>query len=220
METTVKITLSSTNPTAVLLAGAVLSLFALSGCSSDHSMGGMSNHSTPATSTTPSYGPAATGTHNAQDVTFLTDMIPHHAQAVDMADLVLSRVADADVKALATQIKAAQSPEISQMSGWLIGWGESLPASGGSDHSMVGMHGSDGMMSDSEMTELDQASGTEFARLFLTGMTRHHQGAVEMARAELSSGQNAQAKALATAILTAQEQEIATMGALLSKLGG
>lgn len=209
-------------PRRVGLIGLAVGAVVLTGCSSsDHSnMSGTHNGSASSASASPSYGPAATGPHNAQDVTFATDMIPHHAQAVEMADMALARDTDADVKALATQIKAAQAPEIAQMGGWLRGWDAPVPTDSHMTDHMAGMSGGDGMMSSDEMTQLDAASGTAFAKLFLTGMTRHHQGAVAMAKTELAAGQNSDAKALATRIVAAQNTEIATMTRLLAKLGG
>ncbi len=208
--------MTRTKKSALALTAAALATLAVSGCG----MSG-SSHNAAGSSPSASYGPAATGAHNAQDETFLTDMIPHHAQAVEMADMVLSHGADAELTALATQIKAAQAPELAQMSGWLVGWGKSVPSTGGG-HSMSGTSGHDGsgMMSADEMTQLDAASGTQFAKLFLTGMTKHHEGAVAMAKTELADGQNAEAKTLASNIIAAQDKEIATMTALLAKLNG
>lgn len=175
--------------------------------------------STP--STTSAYGPAASGPHNTADVAFATDMIPHHAQAVEMATMALAQATNAQVKTLATAIKGAQDPEINLMSGWLVGWGKKVPA-GGSVTGMTGMGGSDtsmnGMMSDAEMTQLRQASGAAFDRLWVQMMTKHHQGAIQMANTELSMGQNADAKALATKIIRAQTAEIAEMTALAKTL--
>lgn len=209
------------NKSLLVLIGTALSALALSGCGGDGmgSMGMGSPSATPTASATPSYGPPATGARNAQDVTFASQMIPHHAQAIEMASMALSRDTDADVKALAAQIKAAQEPEISALGGWLIGWGEPLPMTG-SMPGMSGMSASDGMMTDAEMAQLDQATGAEFARMYLASMIKHHQGAVAMAKTELASGQNAQAKQMASMIVSAQEKEIATMKTLLTKLGG
>lgn len=200
------------------IIGLAITAVALSGCGGTNhkNMSGLNDG--PTASATPSYGPAAVGAHNAQDVTFATDMIPHHRQAVEMAEMALSRETDAELKALATQIKGAQAPEISQMGGWLLGWGSTVPPSSDmSGHSMSSMNG---MMSADEMSQLDAAKGTEFAKLFLRGMTKHHQGAVAMARTESASGQNAEAKTLASKIITAQQQEIATMSQLMAKLSG
>ena len=78
--------------------------------------------SSPTSSPKTSSSSSASTAHNAADVTFATDMIPHHSQAVEMADMALSTATNADVKTLATKIKAAQEPEISTMSGWLKAW--------------------------------------------------------------------------------------------------
>jgi uncharacterized protein (DUF305 family) len=74
------------------------------------------------------------------------------------------------------------------------------------------------MLSEEELTDLEDASGTDFDRLFLEGMIRHHQGAVAASETELDSGQSEDAKELAGAILEAQEAEIAEMETLLSAL--
>ena len=71
----------------------------------------------------------ATAQHNAADVAFAQSMIPHHRDAVAMADLAADRAQDPEVKALAEQIQAAQQPEIDQLTGFLSAWGAevSLP---------------------------------------------------------------------------------------------
>ena len=152
--------------------------------------------------------------HNAADVTFAQQMIPHHQQAVAMSDVILAKDGiDAKVTDLATQIKAAQAPEIAQMSGWLAGWGENPSPSMGMDHDMGG-----GMMSQADMDALDQATGKDAARLFLTGMITHHKGAITMAQHEVANGQNPEAIALAQKIITDQQTEITTMNQLLTQL--
>lgn len=206
-----------TRSPSALVAGTALVALVLAGCGSGAtgtdtaSGGGASTSAAPATS----YGPPAAGPHIAQDVTFVKDMLPHHSQAVEMADMALRRDTTPEVKALAQQIKGAQAPEISAMGGWLTGWGEQVPdAMGGMD----GMGAGTGMMSADEMTSLDKANGTDFARMWLTDMTEHHTGAVEMARTETTSGQSADAKQLATGIVASQTAEIATMKKLLADL--
>lgn len=206
--------------TLLVATGGALSVLLLAGCSSSSSHNA-SGHTTgmPMTTATASYGPAATGPHNAADVTFATEMLPHHEQAVEMADMALSRDTNAQVKQLAQQIKGAQAPEIAELSGWLTGWNQPVPAAGSHPTNMSGMGaGNDGMMSDAEMTALDAASGTEFAKLWLTGMVKHHTGAVSMAKAALMGGQNSDTKALATSIVASQSIEIATMSKLLTTL--
>lgn len=199
--------------TTSLLAGGALATLLLAGCGSG------SHTATHATATsTSSYGPAAAGPHNAADVAFATDMIPHHAQAVEMADMALKAATNAEVKTLAQAIKGAQDPEINTMSGWLAGWGATVPSTTAGGHSMAGMASNTGMMSDAQMTELGKATGAAFDRLWVTMMTEHHQGAIAMATTELADGQNAEAKALAQTIIGAQTKEVATMTALAKTL--
>lgn len=157
-------------------------------------------------------GAAATD-HNAADVEFAQGMIPHHEQAVEMADMAIAKAADQAIKDLATTIKQAQGPEIITMRGWLDGWGEGAAEAGGHG---ADMDTSGGMMSDQEMGELDKASGAAFDRLFLTMMIRHHEGAIDMAKAELDEGTYPPAKALATQITTSQAAEIDVMKGLLT----
>ena len=151
---------------------------------------------------------------------FVQMMIPHHQQAVQMAELAETRAADPEVKKLAGEIKAAQAPEIATMTGWLTAWGMPAPsASAGHGTSMPGMdHGMPGMMSDADLAKLAAASGTEFDRQFLTMMIAHHEGAITMAKDEVARGVNADAKALAQQIITAQQGEIDTMKKILDRL--
>ncbi len=162
--------------------------------------------------------------HNAQDMSFAQEMIPHHQQAVEMSDMAVSQASSAKVKDLATRIKVAQGPEIEQMKGWLSSWGEPVAAKadgggmagmnhgGGSKDDLAGM----GMMTDAQMKELGAARGAEFDRMFLTMMIGHHEGAVTMARTELDKGKHAPAKQLAQAIIDAQQKEISEMQGLLN----
>ncbi|MFL1377060.1 MULTISPECIES: DUF305 domain-containing protein [unclassified Nocardiopsis] len=147
---------------------------------------------------------------NDADVHFAQMMIPHHEQAVTMADLAETR-ADSEVAELAERIRDAQGPEIEQMTGLLDSWGaEAAPE--GMEH-QDGMM--EGMLSEEQMARLEAAEGEEFDRLFLEHMIAHHEGAVAMAEAELAEGVNAEARALAQEIVDAQETEIAEMHGLL-----
>ena len=156
-------------------------------------------------------------------------MIPHHEQAVEMADLALApnAGASAQVRDLARQIKGAQAPEIQQMTGWLNGWGAptAMPGSDGSNdlgamdhsgHDMAGMTMA-GMMTADDMRALAAASGTEFDRLWLEMMIAHHEGAIAMAGQVDTTSQDPQVKALADAIVIAQNEEITTMQKLLAR---
>ena len=163
-------------------------------------------------------GPAAAGARNDVDVMFANDMIPHHGQAVQMADMILAKTGNAQVKALAERIKAAQTPEISAMTGWLKGWGATPPDPYAHMAGMAGMQHV-GMMSTEQMDQLDKATGTAADTLFLTQMQEHHAGAVETAKGELENGSNPEAKKLAQAIVTSQTAEITEMKAMVTALG-
>jgi uncharacterized protein (DUF305 family) len=216
---------------AVLLpALALAGVIAVAGCGGNS--GGGHPHSSASSSAmgsmpgmdsaSPSMGPAATGPHNQADVDFATAMIPHHGQAVTMADLALSKATNSQVKQLATSIKKAQNPEIVAMSGWLADWKQPVPDPTSTAGSMPGMNmgSGQGMMSAEDMTKLDNASGAAFDKLWLQMMISHHQGAVDMAKTEQAKGQNPDAKKLAGSIITSQTSEIITMKTLLTSLGG
>ncbi|MEU6477064.1 DUF305 domain-containing protein [Streptomyces sp. NPDC047017] len=207
------------------LAAATTAALALTACGGGDSTPGHSAHSTAAASG-PSVAPsAAQDGHNAQDVAFAQQMIPHHRQAVTMAALAPTRSASPQVKSLAAQIRKAQDPEIATMTGWLKAWGANVPdatASGmgdmpGMDHSGAGHSGSSmpGMMSDADMGELGKLSGAAFDRAFLQMMIGHHEGAVVMAKAEQGKGGYRPAKAMAGSIVTSQSAEITEMKNLL-----
>ena len=164
---------------------------------------------------------AAAAAHNDADVTFAQGMIPHHAQAVQMAKMAATQASSAEVKTLAAAIEGAQQPEIDTMSGWLRSWGEDVPGTDAhSGHDMsADDHAAGGMMTEAQMVELARARGAEWDRMFLNGMIVHHEGAVAMAQKELDEGRATEAKALAQRILDAQKAEIEQMRALLKTLG-
>ncbi|MCM0616568.1 DUF305 domain-containing protein [Paenarthrobacter sp. TYUT067] len=198
-----------------LAATAVAAVIALAGCgssggsgSSATSMPGMDNGNSSSSTSTPAANASA---HNSADVMFAQMMIPHHAQAVEMSDMILKKQdVPAEVTALATRIKDAQGPEIEKMTGWLQGWGE--PTQVPTGHSM------DGMMGAEDMTKLEAAQGVEAAKLFLTQMIAHHEGAVTMAKTETTDGKDPAAVQLGKDIVSAQEAEIKEMQTLLASL--
>ena len=171
-------------------------------------------------------GSAAKAT-SATDISFAQSMIPHHQQAVEMADMALDPAAGAspEVRALATDIKSAQDPEIEQMSRWLDGWGQptampgatspgDMPGMDHSGHDMGGMTVS-GMMTDEDMQTLAGLTGPAFDEMWLQLMIDHHEGAVAMADQVAENTLDPDVAALAGAIITAQEEEIAAMQGLL-----
>ena len=141
------------------------------------------------------------------DIMFAQMMIPHHQQAVDMSTLAETRTSNPEILALAQEIKDAQAPEIKQMTAWLDSAGAGMDM--GHDMAMGGM------LTDEQMTALTNASGADFDKLYLQGMIAHHEGAIEMAQMILGSN-NAEAKALAEAIISSQTAEIEKMKTLLA----
>lgn len=151
---------------------------------------------------------------NDADVAFLSGMVPHHDQAVEMSEILLRSDPPAEVAAIASQILDAQVPEIEQMNAMLRDLGESTDPAAHGGHG--GSHG--GMMSEQELAELEAATGTEAARLYLTAMIEHHQGAVDASDTQIAEGSYAPAIALAKEIRTAQLAETATMEEMVSSL--
>lgn len=119
------------------------------------------------------------------DVDFMSGMIPHHAQAVVMAGWAPSHGARKDVAVLCERIVVGQRDEIAMMQDWLRDRGQTVPDATSTRHKMK-MNGIEhemlmpGMLTDEEMAALDRARGPEFDRLFLIGMIKHHQGAIDM----------------------------------------
>lgn len=156
----------------------------------------------------------AVAEHNDVDVTFAQQMIPHHAQAIEMAQLAQTRGASPAVVRLAADVEAAQGPEIEQLTAWLEEWDEEVPDAGMTHGDMADdAHGSQmpGMMDDDDMAMLEEASGPEFDRSFLGLMIEHHRGAVAMAETEVADGSHAGAVAMARRIVSSQQDEIDVM---------
>ncbi|MCU1566501.1 MAG: hypothetical protein JWQ56_1438 [Pseudarthrobacter sp.] len=196
------------------LAAALAASLGLAGCAADSGIPGGGMHSSHGSSSPmSSMMPDANADHNQADIMFAQMMIPHHAQAVEMSDIVLAKPdLPADVRALATRLKDGQAPEIETMTGWLRSWNVPTMASDHSGHGMSGMVDAEGL------SNLKAAQGTEAARLFMEQMTGHHEGAVEMAKNEIEGGKKPEAIQLARDIVTAQEAEIAEMKKLLAAL--
>ncbi|MEV6110596.1 DUF305 domain-containing protein [Streptomyces sp. NPDC051940] len=197
---------------AGLLAAGALTLTACSDDSGDGGMPGMNHGGSSSSAAAQETTPAS---FNDADVTFLQGMIPHHQQALEMAELAGTRAADQEIKDLAAQIAKAQDPEITTMTGWLKAWGKptAMPGMAGMDHS-----GMSGMMSEADMTELKSAKGTAFDRAFAEMMIEHHNGAIQMAGTEQKTGKNTDAKQLADAIIKAQSTEITQFQTILNRL--
>jgi uncharacterized protein (DUF305 family) len=193
---------------AAVLTVAALGL-TLTACGEDADPGGSSTSSGLET--------ASNGdVFNAADVRFATDMIPHHAQAIQMVTLTDGRTIDPAVKELADSIREAQAPEVEVMVDWLTAWGEQVPGHDTSEMpDMGGTDGMPGMMSVAEMQALADAPDAEFEVMFLEMMKQHHEGAVEMAEDEQAHGTFPDAVALAESIQSTQQTEIDRIDGLL-----
>ena len=223
--------LKTANP---LLLGATLAMtmmLLIGGCSNAQD----SQETSTSTADSPAGSESAT-VHNAADVAFVTGMIPHHQEAVEMSDLVLAQPdpspgSDEAVRAIARQVRDAQAPEIEQMKTWLKDWGmggDTVTDDGGGEmdgHDMDGgdMDGADmggaamnGMLTESQMNELSQATGAELDQLYLELMIIHHEGAIGMAQTELKEGKNPAALKLAQGVIDTQQAEIKQMQTLLT----
>ncbi|WP_206478844.1 DUF305 domain-containing protein [Kocuria sp. KRD140] len=232
-------------PTLTTLA--LVSTLAMAGCGTagEQTTGSAAESASPTAAAGAQTGTAAAGStgsaspaseepiteeHNDADTMFAQMMIPHHQQAVEMSEMMLAKDnLDPQIQELANKIVAAQGPEIDRLEQMLEVWGEPTmmesggTESGGMDHESMG-HGSDsgtgmkGMMTDEDMDQLEAAEGDEASELFLTQMTAHHRGAIDMAKEEVANGQNPQAIAMAQKVIDDQEAEIAEMDALLQQL--
>ena len=146
-------------------------------------------------------------TLSADDAMFLQMMIPHHTQAVVIAEYAVTNSKNEQILKIAKQIKSDQAVEITQMKKWLTDDGLGTAAG----HSMAGMAG---MLSDSQLNTLKSSKGAGFDKLFLNSMIEHHQGALAMV-GMIENSKVAALRDFATAISTAQQAEIDQMQKLL-----
>lgn len=198
------------SPTAATLVGLLAVSLALSSCAeTDPETEGSGAHDEHSAET-------ADNEYNEADLEYVSGMIVHHQQAVEMADILLEKDdTDSDVAALAEDIRAAQQPEIDRMESWLQSWGHESDEDG--DH---GDHGDahEGMMSEQDLEDLEAADGEEVSRLFLEQMILHHEGAVSMAEEHLESGENPDALELSENVIVDQGAEIEEMEEMLGSL--
>jgi uncharacterized protein (DUF305 family) len=157
--------------------------------------------------------------HTEADVRFMQGMIGHHAQAIEMVELLKTRTASDAMRTLAHRIELSQADEIRMMQEWLTSRGAALPDPHA--HHAGDAHLMPGMLTADEMARLAAARGAEFDRLFLEGMIKHHGGALVMVEelfATAGAGQEAEIFAFASDVDADQRMEIQRMGAMLAKL--
>lgn len=208
--------------TPLAVAAAVAGTLILSACAGNADPGSTGADPAPETSVatdTAGSGEEISEEHNDADVMFAQMMIPHHQQAVEMSETLLAKDdIPQNVADFAQGVIDAQGPEIDRMNAMLDAWGQEPMGDMGDMGGHGGHGGMSGMMSEDDMQQLEDATGTEAAKLYLEQMTRHHEGAVEMAEQQVSDGQNPQAVALAEQVIEDQEAEIQEMKTMLDEL--
>lgn len=165
-----------------------------------------------------------------KDVEFMQGMIMHHAQAVEMTDMIVERTSNRDLRLLGERISKSQSDEMAFMKRWLEARGQATemkmasnnPAGSHSHggHATMAEHLMPGMLSKEQMEALRKAKGTEFDTLFLKGMIQHHEGALAMVKDLFDSagaGQDAELFNFASDVDSGQRAEIASMQNLLGR---
>jgi uncharacterized protein (DUF305 family) len=157
--------------------------------------------------------------HTEADVKFMQGMIGHHTQAVEMVELLKSHTTSDDMKKLGLRIELSQEDEIKMMQRWLQVRGQEVP--GPHAMHMQGAHLMPGMLTEEEMAQLAASNGTEFDRLFLEGMIKHHGGALTMVQelfATPGAGQEVEIFSFASDVDSDQRMEIDRMGAMLNAI--
>jgi uncharacterized protein (DUF305 family) len=148
---------------------------------------------------------------NSADVSYARMMIQHHAQALEMTDLVPDRAESSKIVKLAERIAAAQRPEIEAMKGWLKSHDKAERDDGhGHDHATM-----PGMATQAQLEQLRAADGKAFDQLFLTLMITHHQGAVTMSTELKGQGNNIRMEEMADDVVAQQTSEIGRMRDLM-----
>jgi uncharacterized protein (DUF305 family) len=160
--------------------------------------------------------------HTPADVRFMQGMIHHHAQALEMTSLLRTRTRRDDMRTLALRIEVSQLDEIAMMRQWLEARGQPAPAvHAGQAHGSAAPTLMPGMLTAEEMATLTAATGEQFDRLFLSGMIKHHGGALTMVQelfATSGAGQEAEIYAFASDVDADQRMEIDRMSGMLKEL--
>jgi uncharacterized protein (DUF305 family) len=149
------------------------------------------------------------------DVEFMQGMISHHAQAIEMTELLATRTGRPEMRKLAQRIDISQADEIRMMQEWLMVRGQIAPEQHAHHREAMVMPG---MLTPEQMTRLAAATGPEFDRLFLEGMIAHHQGALSMIEALMKqpgAAQESEIFGFVSDVESDQSAEIERMSAML-----
>lgn len=140
------------------------------------------------------------GPGNGVDLAFVSDMIPHHEGAVEMARVAVERGDSDFVKELGNTIARTQAQEIEELKDLKRTLGNAGVEPTAMSHQM-------GTESDASMLR----TAEPFDQAFIDMMVPHHRDAILMAREVLQKGENADVRKLAEAIISAQSTEIEEM---------
>jgi uncharacterized protein (DUF305 family) len=199
--------------------------FALVGCSSDPPAAVPAPTSTVpvivpgtpgGTNRTLAAVPSSPATADPDDLTFLSDMMIHHSQALVMTERARTAAANSRVKALADRIRVGQKPEIEAMRQLLTERGGKAPSLEHVEH--TDHAGMPGMATPAELAKLLNSTGKAFDTLFLTLMIKHHEGAVTMSGTAIEQGADLRIGELAQDVSVTQTKEISTMRRLQKEL--
>jgi uncharacterized protein (DUF305 family) len=157
------------------------------------------------------------------DAGFARDMATHHRQAVLMAQLDRDNGADPAVRLVAFDIETGQLGQVGQLRGWLESWDQTpqtnIAQMSWMGHSVEPGQLMPGMATTAELTKLKSLSGKPLDIYFLQLMIRHHKGGLEMAQYGAAHASEPYVRALATKIVTAQQNEVVTMEQMLRERG-
>lgn len=161
---------------------------------------------------------------NDADAEFAAALLQHHAVALHLVDLSRGRGVSDELPAIADQILTTETVEIETVTDWLTAWDQTVPGTI-RDHANahaaergeeIGVPGGDlpGMPSHDDLEELDGLDGPEFDRAWLELMIAHHEGAIELAEAEIDEGRFEPAIELARSVAEAQQDQVEQMETL------
>ncbi|WP_144070017.1 DUF305 domain-containing protein [Nonomuraea indica] len=181
---------------SVAVAGAALCLPLAAGCAT------ASGESSPAARTTTAVGAGGTVGYLEEDVQFSLQMIPHHRQTIELAELSDGRTSNAYVRRLSEELIEDERADITLMTSWLTSWNVSPPPEHAAGHDMPGMLGK------TQIAELRRRSGAPFDRMWLTLLAKHLDSGVQMAEAVQGKGMHGPTAELAGKIITNQRELI------------
>lgn len=151
---------------------------------------------------------------NGVDLHFLAMMTPHHQQAVDMSEIILTAQGTSAATAdLADRIKVGQEEEIDTMVDWAEQWDQ---------HDLMEQHSqhiANGMITPEQLDQLKTLEGEEADTLFLQLMHSHHAGAVAMTQDQIDNGGYQPLVDLAQQMIDVQTAEMREMEQLLEAKG-